>query len=337
MSSALYVPSASIEPAHEDDIWNSRWVPGRNILATAGSDEVVKIWDAQTGECIKSLKDGDYAITSLETNAQGTRALTSSMDGKIRVWDIEKLDKRTSKADRPIITIDAKSSTNAWKTCFVGKTPSSDSGTQNGESDSAVSQIGLIASSTDRGVIKLWSTNDGREVGELDTSRPSFLSSLAVSPDSTKIACGSASGDIYVFDAAAGSLHCTFSSHSGNIRSISFSEDSGLLVTSSDDKQIQVHDVRYGSPVATLLGHYGWVMSAEMHPNGKYIASGSVDAKVKIWDVAQRACVETHNQHSQAVLSVAWQHSSETLTISRPMLASAGEDCNVQLYDPLLA
>ncbi|KAJ2397102.1 Ski complex subunit Rec14 [Coemansia sp. RSA 2559] len=329
MSSALYVPSASIEPAHEDDIWNSRWIPGRNVLATAGSDEVVKVWDAQTGECTRMFKDGDYAITSLETNAQGTRALTSSMDGKIRVWDIEKLDKQSSKADKPILTIDAKSSTNAWKACFIAKTSS--------ESDSAEILAEVIASSTDRGVIKLWSADDGREIGEMNTSRPSFLSSLAVSPDSTKVACGSASGDIYVFDAAAGSLHCTFSSHSGNVRSISFSEDSGLLVTSSDDKQIQVHDVRYGSPVATLLGHYGWVMSAEMHPSGKYIASGSVDSKVKIWDVAQRACVETHNQHSQAVLSVAWQRSSETAAISRPMLASAGEDCSVRFYDPLLA
>ncbi|KAJ2555144.1 Ski complex subunit Rec14 [Coemansia sp. RSA 1933] len=334
MASALYVPSASIEPAHEDDIWNTRWIPGRNVLATAGSDEIVKIWDAETGECIKMLKDGDYAITSLETNAQGTRALTSSMDGKIRVWDIEKIEKQSSNADKPILTIDAKSSTNAWKACFLSKASSS---AQDSKPDSAESRTELIASSTDRGTVKLWSVSNGRETGEMDTSRPSFLTSLAVSPDSTKVACGSASGNIYVFDAAPGSLHCTFSSHSGNIRSISFSEDSSLLVTSSDDKQIQVHDVRFGSPVATFLGHYGWVMSAEMHPSGKYIASGSVDSKVKIWDVAQRACVETHNQHSQAVLSVAWQHSSETSAISRPMLASAGEDCSIRFYDPLLA
>ncbi|KAJ2660972.1 Ski complex subunit Rec14 [Coemansia sp. RSA 1200] len=337
MSSALYAPSASIEPAHEDDIWHVRWIPGKNTLATAGSDETVKIWDAQTGECTKALQDGDYAITSLEMDTRGSQVLTASMDGKIRVWDIGMVDKKLSNTEKPVLTIDAKSSTNAWKACFVARKPGSDASTQAGETNTADKNPEIIASSTDRGTIKLWSTSNGSEVGVLDTSRPNFLLSLAVSPDASKIACGSASGDIYVFDANSGSLHCTFSSHSGNVRSISFSEDSSLLVSSSDDKQIQVHDVRYGSPVTTFLGHYGWVMSAEMHPNGKYIASGSVDSKVKIWDVSQRACVETHNQHSQAVLSVAWQHSSETSSISRPMLASVGEDCSVRFYDPLLA
>ncbi|KAJ2124263.1 Ski complex subunit Rec14, partial [Coemansia sp. RSA 788] len=100
---------------------------------------------------------------------------------------------------------------------------------------------------------------------------------------------------------------------------------------------VQVHDARFGSPAATLMGHFGWVVSAEMHANGTYIASASFDAKVKIWDVAQRACVETHNQHAQAVWSVAWQRSSEEVDVPRPMLASAGEDRSLSLYDPLLA
>ncbi|KAI9504246.1 WD40-repeat-containing domain protein [Coemansia spiralis] len=315
MASALYAPSANIEQAHEDDIWHARWIPGKNVLATAGSDEVVKLWDAQTGNCSGMLKDGDHAITSLEINAQGTQALTSSMDGKIRVWDIENSSKET-KSSKPALIIDANCSTNAWKACFRKE---------------------LIASSTDHGTIKLWALETGKEVSELNTSRPNFLYSLAISPDATKIACGSVGGHVYVFDTAKGSLFCTFSSHSDNVRSIAFSADSSLLVTGSDDKQIQVHDVRYGSPIATFLGHYSWVLSAQMHPNGKYIASGSVDTKVKIWDVAQRACVETHGQHSQAVWNVAWQQSSEKEAINRPMLASVGEDCSIHFYDPLLA
>ncbi|KAJ2025281.1 Ski complex subunit Rec14, partial [Coemansia sp. S2] len=253
--------------------------------------------DAQNGECVGKLKDGNYAITSVDVNRQGTRALTSSMDNTLRVWDIS--TRKSLNDAKPLLSINA-GPINAWKSRFVSR---------KGDGDDVPAD--LIASSTDSGMVKLWSLEDGSAVRELNTSRPNFMYALAVSPDGTKIACAGAGSHVYVFDTEAGMLLCTFSGHSDNVRSVSFSADSSLLVTASDDKQIQLHDVRHGSPVTTLLGHHGWVLTAEMHPSGAYIASGSVDTKVKIWDVAQRACVETHSQHSQAVWGVAWQRSSD--------------------------
>ncbi|KAJ2453486.1 Ski complex subunit Rec14 [Coemansia sp. RSA 2336] len=318
MSSALYTSSATIDNAHEDDIWHTHWVPGKHQLASAGSDETVKLWNAQSCECETTLRASDYAITSLDVDASGSQLLTSSMDHKIRVWQLEANGKPS-----PSLTIDA-GAINAWKSRFVPQSSSDDSKP-------------LIASSTDRGTVKLWSAKSGRAVSELNTSRPKFLYALAASPDGTKIACAGVGSQVYLFDIEAGSLSCTFSGHSDNVRSVSFSADSSLLITASDDKQVQLHDARFGSPAATFMGHYGWVLSAEMHPNGTYIASGSVDTKVKIWDVAQRTCVETHSQHEQAVWNVSWQKSSDDVTVSRPMLASAGEDRSITFYDPLLA
>ncbi|KAJ2702875.1 Ski complex subunit Rec14 [Coemansia sp. IMI 209128] len=322
MSSALYAAGAAIDQAHEDDIWHSCWVPGKHRLLTAGSDEVTKIWDAQSGECVGQLKGGNYAITSVDVNRQGTRALTSSMDNTMRVWDIS--TRKSLNDAKPLLTLNA-GPINAWRSRFVSR---------KGEADTPDD---LLASSTDSGTVKLWSLEDGRPIRELNTSRPNFMYALAVSPDGTKVACAGVGSHVYVFDTEAGMLLCTFSGHSDNVRSVSFSADSSLLVTASDDKQIQLHDVRHGSPVTTLLGHHGWVLTAEMHPSGAYIASGSIDTKVKIWDMAQRACVETHSQHSQAVWGVAWQRSSDDVPITRPMLASVSEDCSVHLYDPLLA
>ncbi|KAI8324030.1 WD40 repeat-like protein [Martensiomyces pterosporus] len=323
MSSALYSEGALIEQAHEDDIWHACWIPGKHRLATAGSDEIVKIWDAQSGECVNSLKSGDFAVTSLDINSQGTKALTSSMDSKLSIWDISGKEDGSTKTV-PELTVDA-GEINAWKSRFVCRRDSEGASTE------------IIASSTDKGTVKLWSSGDGQPLGELNTSRPNFMYALAASPDGTRVACAGVGSHVYVFDVSSGSLVCTFSGHSDNVRSVSFSADSSLLVTASDDRQVQLHDVRHGSPVSAFMGHSGWVLSAEMHPNGAYIASGSVDTKVKIWDVAQRACVETHSTHTQAVWSVAWQRSSEDVLTPRPMLASVGEDCGVRLYDPLLA
>ncbi|KAJ2770615.1 Ski complex subunit Rec14 [Coemansia nantahalensis] len=324
MAAALYTASATIAEAHEDDIWHACWVPGKHQLASAGSDETVKIWDAQSGECVSTLKDGDHAITSLDIDPQGAQALTASMDHKLRVWDLG--SGSGQEGARPAQVIDA-GPINAWKARFVRR--------RGGEGAGDAGP--LIAASSGHGVVTLWSAASGRKVRELNTSRPKFLYALAASGDGAKVACAGAGGRVCVFDTESGAMSCTFSGHSDNVRSVAFSADSTLLVTASDDKQIQLHDTRHGSPVATFLGHYGWVLSAELHPGGMYIASGSVDTKVKIWDVAQRACVETHDQHTQAVWSVAWQRSSDEAAATRPMLASVSEDRSISIYDPLLA
>ncbi|KAJ1935738.1 Ski complex subunit Rec14 [Linderina macrospora] len=329
MSSALYSAGALISQAHEDDIWHASWIPGQHRLATAGSDEVVKIWDVQSGECTQQLASSNYAITSLDVNKQGTRMVTSSMDNKMRVWDISTLSSGQVQST-PMLEIDV-GAINAWKARFVGET------TVYGDDDTASTRSEMIASSTDKGKVRLWSVDKGTLISELSTSRPNFMYALAASPNGALVACAGVGSSVYVFDTVTGSLVSTFAGHSDTVRSVSFSSDSGLLISASDDKQIQVHDVRHGSAVATMLGHTGWVLAAEMHPDGQYIASGSVDTKVKIWDFAQRACVETHSQHSQAVWGVGWQRESDKVAISRPMLASVGEDCSVQIYDPLLA
>ncbi|KAJ1890475.1 Ski complex subunit Rec14 [Kickxella alabastrina] len=337
MASALYTPGAAVEQAHDDDIWHCSWIPGKHHLVTAGSDEVVKIWDAQTGDCIGTLKDNDYAITSLDINAQGTRILTSSMDNKMRIWNIDDALSRPggdggARKCKPALVVDS-GPINAWKSRFVHQAGG-------GEARGSNSSAGLkeiLASSTDSGTIKLWSGSDGREMRELSTSRRSFMYALAVSPDGTKAACAGVGSHIYVFDIESGALSCTFSGHSDNVRSVSFSADSTLLVTASDDKQVQLYDVRHGVAVTAFSGHHGWVLGAEIHPGGMYIASASLDTKVKVWDVGQRKCVETHGQHSSAAWSVAWQRSSDDVVAMKPMLASVGEDRSIHFYDPLLA
>ncbi|KAJ2345086.1 Ski complex subunit Rec14, partial [Coemansia sp. RSA 2671] len=201
MSSALYAAGAAIDQAHEDDIWHSCWVPGKHRLLTAGSDE---------------LKGGNYAITSVDVNRQGTRALTSSMDNTMRVWDIS--TRKSLNDAKPLLTLNA-GPINAWRSRFVSR---------KGEADTPDD---LLASSTDSGTVKLWSLEDGRPIRELNTSRPNFMYALAVSPDGTKVACAGVGSHVYVFDTEAGMLLCTFSGHSDNVRSVSFSADSSLLVT----------------------------------------------------------------------------------------------------------
>src|SRR5262249_28832469 len=60
---------------------------GKRLVSGGGSDESVKLWDAQTGEEIMTLTRGSAdLVRSVGFSADGRRIVASSHDD-VRVWD----------------------------------------------------------------------------------------------------------------------------------------------------------------------------------------------------------------------------------------------------------
>ncbi|KIK39350.1 hypothetical protein CY34DRAFT_29515, partial [Suillus luteus UH-Slu-Lm8-n1] len=59
--------------------------PDNTQIATGGHDDGVKIWDAKTGELIKTLKH-DWIVSSLAWTLDGKKLITASK-GPIRIFD----------------------------------------------------------------------------------------------------------------------------------------------------------------------------------------------------------------------------------------------------------
>jgi len=57
------------------------------LLASGSGDSTVKIWDATTGECIKTLSVNSYSVNSVSFNNQGLLAIGSS-DSTVKIWDV---------------------------------------------------------------------------------------------------------------------------------------------------------------------------------------------------------------------------------------------------------
>jgi eukaryotic-like serine/threonine-protein kinase len=66
------------------------------------------------------------------------------------------------------------------------------------------------------------------------------ITALAWSPDSTRVASGSADGTIQVWDAATGKHHYTYSGHSSQVSALAWSPDSTRIASSSWDEAVRV-------------------------------------------------------------------------------------------------
>jgi WD40 repeat protein len=61
----------------------------RRLIGTGSLDKTIKIWSV-SGKRFHSLIGHDAEVTKVEFNPNGQYLLSSSLDGLIKVWDLEK-------------------------------------------------------------------------------------------------------------------------------------------------------------------------------------------------------------------------------------------------------
>ncbi|MFM6270744.1 MAG: WD40 repeat domain-containing protein, partial [Dolichospermum sp.] len=110
------------------------------------------------------------------------------------------------------------------------------------------------------------------------------ISSLAITPDSTKII--SVGGDtIKVWDLATGKELYTLTDHVNKVVDVAITPDGTKIISGSWDKTIKVWDLATGKELYTLADHVDRVVAVAITPDGTKIIS--VDAEtIKVWNSA---------------------------------------------------
>jgi WD40 repeat protein len=132
------------------------------------------------------------------------------------------------------------------------------------------------------------------------------VSSVAFSPDGTRLASGSYDCTVKVWDAHSGQCLQTLEGHSDPVSSVAFSPDGTRLASGSYDCTVKVWDAHSGQCLQTLEGHGDSVTSVAFSPDGTRLASGSYDSIVKVWDAHSGQCLQTLEGHDDFVTSVAF-------------------------------
>lgn len=229
--------------------------PDGKVVASASSDNTIRLWDTEVGKTIRVLTGHTKVVCCIVFSLDGTKIASGSDDHTIRIWDVETGDS--------LRIIEGHSK-----------------GVYYVEWDED-----CIYSASYDGTICSWDSNTGEELKKKNVGGVMFRPE-ALSIDKKYYAKAIGDTTIVVIDIEADEKLYTLTGHTDMVTKLAFSPDNKSLVSASVDKTICVWNMENGSVHNTLRGHFMGVTSISFSPDGKRLVSGSIDKTVRIWDMA---------------------------------------------------
>lgn len=59
-----------------------------NLIVSGSNDCKIKVWDADTGLCLRTLTGHDYLVRALSFDPRSGRLVSGSYDKTVKVWDL---------------------------------------------------------------------------------------------------------------------------------------------------------------------------------------------------------------------------------------------------------
>ena len=199
----------------------------KNPLIVSGSgDKTIKIWDAVTGECLKTLEGHSSLVSSVAFSSDSKLIVSGGYDKIVKIWDA--------------ITGECLKTLEGHSNPVLSAAFSSDSKL-------------IVSGSTDK-TIKIWDAITDECLKTLDGHSNSVWS-VAFSTDSKLIVSGSSDKTIKIWAAVTGECLKTLEGHSNSVWSVAFSSDNQLVVSGSNDNRVKIWDAITGECLKTLEGH----------------------------------------------------------------------------------
>lgn len=282
---------------HNKSTWAVAFSPdSRFIAAASDNDHSVRIWEASTGECLRTLVGHRSSIRAVAFSPNGQLFVSGSEDQTLRIWETG-----TGECLKNLQGF----STFAWSTAFSpdGK---------------------IMASGDEDHLLRLWEVRSGRVLRIL-AGHTFRITSVAFSPDGKMLASGSEDNTVRVWDASSGFCLTILRGHTHKVRSVAFSRDGSMLASGGEDRTVRLWDIRSGREVRCLEGHTNLIWVVAFSSTENIVASGSADQTVRLWDTQTGMELKILRGHTGSIWSLAFSPEGA-------LIASGSADQTVRLW-----
>ncbi|KAG6543153.1 hypothetical protein Mapa_015402 [Marchantia paleacea] len=239
------------------------WSPDDSMLLTCGNEEVVKLWDVQSGECKHTFNKQSSHFSSCAWFPDGKRFVSGGTDKCIYIWDLEGKE------------IDV------WKGARMPRI-----------NDIAITRDGthLVSICGDKD-IRIYNMELKVE-RVIEEEKP--ITSLSVSKDGRYLLVNLVSQEIHLWDIFEDDKTSKPFKYKGHrqeryvIRSCFGGSDQAFILSGSEDSQVYLWHRGNGELLEVLPGHAGTVNCVSWNPvNPHMFASASDDHTIRIWGLSK--------------------------------------------------
>ena len=229
---------------------------------SAGDDKTLRVWNLETGRCLRVLEGHSGTVRSVSVTPDGRRAVSASADKTLRVWELE--------TGRCLRVLEGHSGT----VTIVSVTPDG---------------LRAVSASAD-GTLRLWNLETGSCLHVLE-GHTSLVESATVTPDGLRAISASADGTLRVWNLETGRCLRVLVGHTEAVMRVSAMEDNLRAVSVSRDKTLRVWDLETGTCLRVLEGHTNWFSSVSVTLDGLHAISASYDKTLRVWELATGRCL----------------------------------------------
>jgi WD40 repeat protein len=288
---------------HTGPIWQIAFSPDGQLLASASSDETLRIWEVNSGEALKVIETG-YPIYGVAFSGDN-QSVGAWGDGTIRLWDVETGEHLRTFGDGQVEMID--------RFAF--------SPTEN-----------ILATGGNDNTLTLWDIDTGEKIF-ISENQDYPLIAVEFSPDGSLVSASPAADTkdfpILIWDVKSGENILSLDGHDGYCYNVDFSTnsfpDTLVMASAGADNNVTLWNIASGEAIQTLTGHHGKVMDAAFSPDGNLLVSGSAhDHTVRVWNVESGQTLQVL-RHADEVQTVAFSPVDN-------LFASAGYENKIYLW-----